>query len=138
MRTSKRWDRVFSTTSWGLVFLLVFMAVSMWWAPPGDGGPIVTLLGLVGAQVFYFCLYLIEASLLAFAKLFKRDKMRKTVLMVIYLTGFFTSIMTFMLAGWAPRLLDNLVVSFVAAFCWLYWTFKTEYVDIGEVHDEIL
>lgn len=132
---SKKWDRLFSTVSWFVAIALIFAAVNVWFAEPSGAGPISSSLGILGAQVFYSALYGLEALFLGFAKWTKRDKMRKHVLLVIYLTGFFTTLLTFLLVGITPKILDNLAISVAAAWCWLHWKFRTEYVDI-EVLDE--
>jgi len=132
------WDKIFSTTSWGLVFLLLFQALTLWTIfPPGPGGPIASAGGILVAKTFYTALYGSQAMLLAYSKWKRRKVMRKHVLMFIYLTGFFTSILTLTLAGWDVRLIDNFVAAVVAAGCWLYWTFKTEYISYEQFERDI-
>lgn len=129
------WDKVFSRTSWVLVLLLLFSAISIWafaQPGPGPGQPIASALGVFVAKTFYTSLYTLQAALLAFSKWRKKKRMRKYVLMFIYLTGFFTSILAIFAYGWDARLIDNVLVACTAAVCWLYWTFKTEYISPDE------
>lgn len=124
------WDKVFSTASWLIVFFLLTSAFTvMFVAPPAGSGPVASLIGIYGAQWFYFLLYSGQACLLAYSKLFKKKKMRKSVLIFIYLTGAFTSILTLASVGWSSKVIDNIAVTVISAGCWLYWKFKTEYID---------
>lgn len=136
MDNHPRWDRVFSTASWLIVVGLLYAAVAIFLASPSGAGPVAQLIGVHGSQIFYACLYTLEAVLLAFSKFFKKKKMRKRMLMVIYLTGFFTSILTISITGFVPKLIDNILISVVAAGCWLYWTFKTEYINPATFYEQ--
>lgn len=141
MRERINWDKVFSATSWTLVVFLVYGALALWVFPPTGAGPIAGAVGILAAQIIYGTLYLIEALLLGYAKWKKKDRMRKNVLLSIYLTGFFTTVLGFALGGVpamiSPKLIGNFVLSLAAAFCWLHWTFRTEYItyeELGELH----
>lgn len=140
------WDRVFSTASWLLCIVLAFSAVSLWTVftpvgvPPGAAlvGPVGALGGgKVAIQLVYTVLYAGQSILLAYSKLMKRKNMRKHVLLFIYLTGFFTMVLSALVGGFSLRLVDNVLVSLVAAGCWLYWKFKTEYISIREFEKDI-
>lgn len=135
MPKSRRWDKVFVTASWIIVVALLFSAGSLWITPPTGAGPAAKLIGITGSQWFYALLYLSEALALAYSKLFKRHRMRKVVLLVIYLTGVFTFLLTLIINGVAVKLIDNLIVSFGAGFCWLYWKFRSEYISYEEIDD---
>ena len=138
MNNHPRWDKVFSTASWIIVIALLYGAVAIWFAPPSGAGPVAQLIGSTGSQVFYCALYGIEGALLAYSKFFKRKKLRKNMLMIIYLTGFFTSILILSIAGWSTGLIDNFLLAGLASGCWLYWTFKTEYLTPSQFYDETL
>lgn len=133
---SKKWDLPVSIVSWLVALGLVFAASSIWFAPPTGLGPIGGLLGVLGAQIFYTVLYLGEAIILAIAKWFKMNRLRKHTLLVIYLTGFFTTLVTMLVVGWTPKFVDNLLLAGAAAWCWLYWKMRTEYVDIEALNEE--
>jgi hypothetical protein len=128
MTSRINWDTVFSFTSWLIVIALLYGVANLIAIPPTGHGPVANLIGTRPAQIFYIILYLSEALALGFAKWKKKDKMRKRVLLVIYLTGFFTSIIGFVVGGVTSKLIGNLVVAAASAFCWLHWTFRTEYV----------
>lgn len=133
------WDKVFSTASWILVLVLVFATVSLWtiFPPVSTAGPVVNAAGIIGAKIFYSALYASQAILLAYSKFMKKKNMRKTVLMFIYLTGAFTTILSLVIGGFNYRLIDNLVATIIAAGCWLYWKFKTEYISYADFESDI-
>lgn len=122
-------DRLFSALSWLVVIGLFVAATGIWLAPPSGAGPIAGWLGVKGAQYFYMFLYGAEAVALMIAKFFKNKRVRKHILMFIYLTGFFTTLMSILVGGFSPKIIDNFVVAVLAAACWLYWKFKTEYIN---------
>lgn len=130
------WDGVFSTASWIVVLALLASSSWLWIHGPTAGGPVTDLLGILGAQIVWSSLFFGEAVVLAYAKWKKKKRLRKQSLMVIYLTGFFTSILSFMLGGLTIRLGIFLVFCFMAAACWLYWTFKTEYISPKYFYDQ--
>jgi uncharacterized membrane protein YfcA len=122
------WDNVFSVSSWVLVVILIITAFSVFVSPALVNGPVAKLIGIYYAEWFYCFMYLSFAVLLTWAKVKKKKKMRKYVLAAIYLAGLFTGFLTLSLGGgWAA--VDNLATATLAAGCWLYWTFKTEYID---------
>lgn len=130
MPTTPVWDKVFSTASWLIVvFLFISAYTVMFVAPPAGSGPVAGLIGVVGAKFFYFFLYIIEAAVLAYSKLFKKKNLRKGALVAIYCTGAFTSLLTLAGVGWSTKVIDNIAVTVISAGCWLYWKFKTEYID---------
>lgn len=133
------WDRVFSTTSWLLVFLLLLSSLSLWtFAPPSPLGPVVTATSLFIATVIYSTIYAGQALALAYAKLRKRKTLRKHLLLFIYLFSFFTTVLAIGLSrGFDVRLIDNFLVVIISAGCWLYWKFKTEYIDPKEFEKEL-
>lgn len=137
MRDNPRRDKVFAFISWVLVVALLFAGVQQALAVSSGLGPVASLLGVVGSKVFYCVLYFGEALALAYSKFFKKKKMRKIVLMVIYLTGFFTTALYALNIGVTIKLLDNLLISVVAAVCWLYWTFRTEYIDRASFIEDV-
>ena len=131
-------DRFFSIISWFVVAGLVVAAASLWFSPPSGLGPVGSWLGVSGAQYFYTVLYGGEALALAAAKLLRKKNARKHVLMVVYLTGFFTSILNLTITGFSTKLIDNLVISAGAAVCWLYWKFRTEYIPVNALQEDTL
>lgn len=135
-----KWDKVVAFTSWLIVFALIWSAISLFITPPSGAGPIASAFGVTFAQWFYTVMYAGEAGFLAFAKLTGRNGMRKVVLLITYLTGFFTLILTFSIYGATFAMLDNLTISVAAAICWLWWKFKTEYITTEQavaMQDEV-
>lgn len=133
MSENSRWDVVFATASWIIVIFLFIGAYTVLFVSlPGSSGPVAQLVGTTGAKYFYGVLYSGLALLLAYAKVFKKRVMRKHVLVAVYITGAFTSILTIATIGWDVKVIDNLVFTFVSAGCWLYWKFKTEYLTSSQ------
>lgn len=121
------WDRVVATASWVIVFVLLY---GVWFILTSDlnpNGPFVKAFGETGTRVGFSVMYLTQASLLAYAKLMKKNVLRRHVLLFIYLTGFFLGVLGYVLNGFTVRLISNFVLSTCAAVCWLYWKFRTDY-----------
>lgn len=135
---NSKWDRVFATASWIIVIFLFISAYTvMFVSPPAGSGPVASLIGIAGAKIFYFVLYLVEAIVLAYSKFFKKKNLRKHTLVAIYCTGAFTSLLTLVGVGWSTKVIDNIVVTVVSAGCWLYWKFKTEYIDPATFEQDV-
>lgn len=133
-----KWDRVFATASWVIVASLLFAAFAvMFISVPGASGPVAGLIGAVGAKWFYFFLYLGEGLTLGYSKIRKKKELRKHTLVAVYVTGAFTSLLTFASVGFSPKVIDNVIFTVVSAGCWLYWKFKTEYVDYSFFEQDI-
>lgn len=130
-------DVVFSTLSWIVVLGLFSAGVNTLIFPPTGIGPIGTLFGVLGAQVFYLTVYWGLGIALAVSKLFRTKKIRKHVLMVTYLVGIMTTLLSFLIIGFSPKLIDNVLIVVVSAVCWLYWKFKTEYLDAATFDAEV-
>lgn len=125
-------NKVVALISWLIVLALIYSTISLFITPPSGAGPVAQAFGVTFAKCFYASLYSIEALVLAFAKFTKRNQLRKTVLLAIYLTGFFTLSLTLAIFGPSWGMIDNLIISVAAAVCWLWWKFKTEYVTTEE------
>lgn len=135
MEQNAKWDKVFSFTSWLIVAALVYSALSLIAIPPGPTGPVAQLLGVKGAQIFYVILYSSQAGLLAYSKLFKKKRLRKIALMVVYLTAIFTFFLSWSAAGITWKIIDNVVIGITSFGCFLYWKFKTEYLTPQQFQD---
>lgn len=122
-------DRVFSGFSWLIVGFLLWAVVSLWLFPPTAAGPVAGSVGILTSQIFYSVLYFGEAGLLAYAKLAKKKRLRKFVLLLIYLTGVFTFLLALSVVGFHWRIVDNFAFSLLAGACWLHWKSKTEYIN---------
>lgn len=127
--TNRFWDNFFSGVSWIIVASLMVGVVTLFFIVPGSSGPVAQWLGPEGARWFYICLYGLEAVWLTAAKMFKKKTYRKNALLVIYLTGIFTTILSYLGPGLTVKIIDNVVFTIVSAACWLYWKFKTEYIN---------
>ena len=138
MMEHPKWDKVFAFASWLIVLALIF---SSYWAfthVPGPNGPVAQIVSPIFASFFYGTLYAVQSFLLAYSKTFKKKNMRKKVLMFIYITGFFTTLLSVLLIGFQPRIIDNIIITVAAAGCWLYWKFKTEYLNQEEFYKATL
>ena len=129
--------KIFETLSWGIVIVLFVSAILIVMFPPVPEGFVAGLIGVTGATIFYFILYTVEAVILAYSKLRQRKLLRKNILMVIYLSGFFITILSIVILGWTPKFIDNLIVAGAAAVCWLYWTFTIDYINPNDIVSQI-
>lgn len=129
MRENPRRDALFAFISWLIVFGLFFAAVQVVMTAGSGVGPVGQALGATGVKVFYGTIYTVQGILLGYAKVFKKNNLRKIVLMSVYLFMGFTTILTVGLSGWTIKFLDNAIISVAAAACWLNWKFRTEYFD---------
>jgi len=137
MRENARRDKFFAFLSWLIVFGLLFAAFQVATLPSTGLGPVAQTLGVATMKALYAGIYSFQAILLAYAKLFKKKKMRKGVLMSIYLFMGFTTILSIGISGWTWKFLDNALISITAAACWLHWKFRTEYIDPAEFDKEL-
>lgn len=123
------WDKITEKASWLIVAILIYGIVFILIHDLNPASDIVQLLGETGTRVFFVAMYSIQASLLTYAKVFKHDRLRRHVLLSIYLAGFFLSVLGFVLNGVNFRLMSNVLVSVLAAACWMHWKFKTDCTD---------
>lgn len=131
------WDIVVSCFSWLIVLVLFYAAFNIIHLPITGKGPVTQLVGPVAAKVFWTLVYSGEAIALMVAKFYRRKTLRKNVLLVIYLTGIFVSVLSLSINGLGVKTIANIVFTASAAICWLYWKFKTEYVNPKQFRDEI-
>lgn len=121
-----------------IILLLVVGGVSLFFAEPFSGaGPVAQVLGSVYAGYFYATVFITEALALVVAKVFKKKTLRKNSLMVIYLTLLFTILLEFLLTGFGVEIIDNVLASIAAGWCWLHWKLRTEYVDPATFETDI-
>lgn len=138
MRPSVIGDRIFATCSWIIVVALLFGVVTLFFVDPSGNGPVAQLVGITAAKWFYILVYGTEASVLGYAKVKKKKNLRKHALVAIYLTAIFTGILTLMLGGISPNIIDNAVLFVLSGGCWLWWKFKTEYINPDEFNESLL
>lgn len=134
MPNTKLWDNFFATASWLIVIALLVAVVTLFFVDPSGSGPVAQLIGITAAKWFYITVYGTEALVLGYSKVKKKKRLRKQALLAIYLTAIFTSILTLLLSGLGLGLIDNMVLVVLAAGCWLYWKFKTEYITPENFH----
>lgn len=132
MKSSPKRDKLFAGLSWVIVVGMFFAAVQVVMLPSLGTGPVASLVGITAMKAVYATVYASQGALLAYAKLFRRKRLRKAVLMSIYLFMGFTMLLSFGVAGFALTLLDNALIAIIAAICWLHWTFRTEYLNPQE------
>ena len=129
------WDRVVAVASWVIVLILAYGAAYILLSDLNPNGPIVQLLGVTMTRVVFVTMYSTQAFLLGYAKVKKKDTMRRHALLFIYLSGFFLSILGFYINGFSIRVVSNVVLSTCAAVCWLYWKLRTDYLSHEEMRD---
>lgn len=91
---------------------------------------------LVGpvAILVYGALFLLTGLLMLYAKIGKRKRLHKHVLMTMYLTCIYVFILAVLLNGFTTGLLMTIAVGFVSAYLWLRWKIRTEYLDPAYFH----
>lgn len=134
MRKHLNWDRGVAAASWLIVATLAYATFFVLFGHLNPNGPIIQLIGVPATRIVISCIYAIQAGLLGWAKFFKKDTMRRHVLLFIYLTGFFFLILGIAVNGLTPRLIGNAVLSICAAICWLYWKLRTDYYTVEETN----
>lgn len=127
-----RWDTVQNVLEWALIALMFGAALYLIFytptPPAGATGPVASLFGQASAVIIYATVWLVEACLLALAKWYKWMRVRKWTLFAIYLTHQFTFFLAWNLRGFGPNLIDNFVISVLAAWLWLRAKLNNEYV----------
>lgn len=124
----KKWrDRAFSLVEYLLALVFVTSSFSLIGEDAVAGNGFVT--HIFGGKIALFIYMIWFAFLglgLVYAKLRKRRRLHRNILMAIYLTTIYTSILTYYLYGFAA-IIDDIIVGVLAAVCWLRWKFKIEY-----------
>lgn len=119
-----------------IIVLLIIGGVSLFFADPvNSGGPVARLIGSQAAAYFYGIVFIAEGLGLTLSKTLRRKKFHKNMLLIIYLTLLFTILLEIALVGFGIEVIDNIVASVAAGWCWIRWKFKTEYIDPTEFYE---
>lgn len=137
MRKHINWDSIVAAASWGIVAILFYGTVFILVHHLNPASPIVQALGSKLTRIVFVVLYAIQSGLLGYSKIANKPTLRRHTLMFIYLFGFFLSVLGFVLNGFNVRLLSNLLLSALAAVCWLYWRFKNKYLPAGITYKDL-
>ena len=134
-----RWtDKFQQVTEYLISAAFIISAASLISAEPLEGkGLIVLIFGGHIALFIYMIWFFILGFGLIYAKVRKHKKLHKNFLLAIYLTCIYTSILTFYLIGFIG-IIDDVVIGGLAAFFWIRWKFKTEYLRPGKFYIETL
>lgn len=94
---------------------------------------------LVGeAAIFvYGASFLATGLLLLYGKWFKKKRVHKTALLIMYLTCIYVLVLAIMLNGLSYGLLVTVAVGVVSAALWMRWKFKTEYLSSKQFSDAV-
>jgi hypothetical protein len=114
-----------------LSFAFIISAIGLIGAPPLANHGVLSLIfgGHVALYVYMVWFFFIGFGLI-YAKLARKKKLHKYMLMVIYLTTIYTSILSLTVLGFAwTEIIDDVIIGVLAAWFWLRWKFKTEYID---------
>lgn len=124
-------DRTFDVIEYFLAFVWALAAVSAILTDPFAGqGPIAAVVGNQAALYFWATLFASIAVTLVFAKIKKKKRLHKYVLLASYLLATFTFILELLLfGGLTIEAVDSIVFMVVSGALWLRWKFKTEYID---------
>lgn len=63
----------------------------------------------------------------------KRKKLVGTGLATIYLLSLFTFFLELFVFGASSTWIDNLIIAIISGLSWLWWKFKTEYLNLDEI-----
>lgn len=137
-RWKERFDVIQNVCEWVLIALMLAAAIYLLFAvpvtlPAGSSGPVATLFGQNAAVYIYACTWLVESCLLALAKWFKWARIRKWTLFAIFLTHTFTVALAWNLRGLGWHLIDNFVISSLAAWLYLRAKLYYDYVDYEDL-----
>lgn len=137
-RWKERFDVIQNVCEWVLIVLMIAAAVFLMISassalPAGATGPVAQLFGQSLAVYIYAGVWLIEAVILAVAKWFKLRTVRKWALMAIFMTHFFTFFLALDLRGFGWHLIDNAIISALAAWLWLRAKLYYDYIDYEEL-----
>jgi hypothetical protein len=137
-RWKSAFDRVQNYSEWFLIVLMLAAAVMLLFNAPDVAarmaagtatGPVTNLLGAWGSAIVYAVVWGTEAILLAYAKLTKRQKLRKWTLFAIFITHLFSFVLSLSLRGIGTHIIDNLLITGLSAWLWVRAKLQDEYVE---------
>lgn len=99
------------------------------------------VLGFLFSDPLITTIYAVWFALLAlgllFAKIRRKKKLHKHVLAAMYLTTVYTISLSWAAFGFGiSDVIDDGVIGFAAAVCWLRWKILTEYIDPKQIYNE--
>lgn len=126
-------DKAQSFVEYLICLFFILGGISVLFADPVTGSDIQTILS---GRVFiytYFVWFLTVGTLLLTAKIRRKKKLHKHMLMATYLSTIFITILEYVLLGWGWHLADNVLIGIVAAWFWIRWKLRTEYLDMRRI-----
>lgn len=117
-----------------IIIVLTLGGLTLFFADPiNTGGPVARFFGTQIALYVYGGVFMFEGLGLLYSKFFRLKRMHKHILLAVYLTMIFVTILEWGLLGWTLALIDQVVVGLLAAACWLRWKTITEYLSPKEI-----
>jgi hypothetical protein len=83
--------------------------------------------------VVFGVMFFVSGVAVLYGSIRKRKALVGRGLMFIYLITLFTFLLELVAFPGISNWIDNFVISLVAAACWLWWKFRTEYLSMGEI-----
>lgn len=119
--------------------LFIYGGLSLIGMPPLEGeGVLVLIFGGQVALYIYMGLFTLLGAGLIYAKVRKKKRLHKNMLLGMYLTTIYTATLTIALFGFdLLSILDDIIVGVLTAIFWIRWKFRTEYIDPNAFYKEI-
>lgn len=122
-----------SFLEYGLGLVFIYVGYLEFTASVLTGTTLHLLLGGELALVIYGTWFTVVGVLLILANIFQWTRVRKFILLTMYLTALYMSILNMVLFGFNGAVLDDLFVGFWAGILWLRLTLKSDYVRIKDI-----
>jgi len=133
---TKFFDLVQNVFEYGLTLVFTMAAIGeLTYSEPVADGFFGFLFSSPVVSVIYAVWFALMALTLLYAKWRRKKKIHKFALMSMYLTTLYTLGLTVFALGFV-NIVDDIVIGLIAAFCWMRWKFKTEYINPAEFHEE--
>lgn len=119
--------------------LFIYGGLSLIGQPALEGeGVIVLVFGGQIALYIYMVWFILLGVGLIFAKIAKKKKLHKNMLLSMYLTTIYTATLATAIFGFSLlNILDDIVIGVLTAIFWIRWKFRTEYIDPNVFYREI-
>ena len=136
----ERFDKVFSTIEVLLALQWIYGGFKVFFGSTVivATNPFVGMLVGQWAIYFYGIFFFATGLTLLLAKFYKKKRVHKFTLAVMYLTCVYVLILAVVVLGLYWGLLTTVIAGILSALCWLHWKFKTEYINPHAIYEQTL
>lgn len=124
---------IFALMEFSLGLTFVYLGYLEFTASVLTGTALHLLLGGEIALVIYGTWFTVLGVMLIMANIFGWVRCRKLILLVMYLTAIYLSILNMVLFGFTMLVLDDFIVGIWAATLWMKLKLKSDYVRIKDL-----